>query len=119
MQDALGFKLLVSKLSGFAKFDLDTKITKLQFFHLLEELSTELESEEAASLRQASKAAESKEEAPAEGEEEAKPEVERQKHFSEAKYSRISEIWQAALSTESQGAPFVGNLEDPVYTAIL
>ena len=25
----LGFKLIVSKLSGFAKFDLDTKINKL------------------------------------------------------------------------------------------
>jgi hypothetical protein len=29
----------VSKLSGFAKFELDTKITKLQFFHLIEEIS--------------------------------------------------------------------------------
>ena len=27
--DALGFKFLVNKLSGFAKFDLDTKITKV------------------------------------------------------------------------------------------
>ena len=35
--DQLGFKFLVSKLSGFAKFDLDTKITKVQFFHLIEE----------------------------------------------------------------------------------
>ena len=31
--------MLVSKLSGFAKFDLDTKITKKQFFHLIEESS--------------------------------------------------------------------------------
>ena len=29
----------MSKLSGFAKFELDTKITKLQFFHLIEEIS--------------------------------------------------------------------------------
>ena len=35
----MGYKFLVQKLSGFAKFDLDTKITKLQFFHLLEEAS--------------------------------------------------------------------------------
>lgn len=35
--DAVGFKSLVAKLSGYAKFDLDTKISKLQFFHLLEE----------------------------------------------------------------------------------
>eukprot|EP00356_Strombidium_inclinatum_P013743 CAMPEP_0170492990 /NCGR_PEP_ID=MMETSP0208-20121228/13196_1 /TAXON_ID=197538 /ORGANISM="Strombidium inclinatum, Strain S3" /LENGTH=121 /DNA_ID=CAMNT_0010768843 /DNA_START=227 /DNA_END=592 /DNA_ORIENTATION=+ len=35
----LGYKLLVSKLSGFAKFELDTKINRFQFFNLLEELS--------------------------------------------------------------------------------
>jgi len=32
---------MIVKLSGFAKFDLDTKVTKLQFFHLLEEMSQE------------------------------------------------------------------------------
>lgn len=39
IQDAIGYKFLVQKLSGFAKFELDTKITKLQFFHLVEESS--------------------------------------------------------------------------------
>ena len=38
--DALGCKFFVSKLSGFAKFDIDTKITKAQFFHLIEETAT-------------------------------------------------------------------------------
>ena len=38
--DQLGFKFFILKLSGNAKFDLDTKITKLQFYHLIEELST-------------------------------------------------------------------------------
>ena len=37
-QDQLGYKFFVQKLSGFAKFELDTKITKLQFFHLIEEI---------------------------------------------------------------------------------
>ena len=35
--DALGCKFFVQKLSGFAKFDVDTKITRAQFFHLIEE----------------------------------------------------------------------------------
>ncbi len=35
----MGYKLLVSKLSGFAKFELDTKINRFQFFNLIEELS--------------------------------------------------------------------------------
>lgn len=42
----MGYKFLVQKLSGFAKFDLDTKITKLQFFHLLEEASHDEVAEE-------------------------------------------------------------------------
>ena len=33
----MGYKLLVTKLSGFAKFELDTKITRIQFYHLLED----------------------------------------------------------------------------------
>ena len=37
--DQLGFKFFIQKLSGNAKFDVDTKITKVQFFHLLEECS--------------------------------------------------------------------------------
>jgi len=40
-KDQLGYKSMIVKLSGFAKFDLDTKVTKLQFFHLLEEMSQE------------------------------------------------------------------------------
>ncbi len=39
----LGYKLLVSKLSGFAKFDLDTKINRFQFFHMIEEMVTDVE----------------------------------------------------------------------------
>ena len=38
--DQLGFKFFILKLSGNAKFDLDTKITKVQFYHLIEELSS-------------------------------------------------------------------------------
>ena len=41
------------------------------------------------------------------------------KVFNEAKYTKVSEIWQAALSSESAGAPFAGNLEDPMYLAII
>ena len=41
----------MQKISGFAKFDVDTKVTKKQFFHLLEALSMELESEEEAQSR--------------------------------------------------------------------
>ena len=33
----MGYKLLVTKLSGFAKFELDTKITRIQFYYLLED----------------------------------------------------------------------------------
>ena len=47
--------MLVQKLSGFAKFDLDTKITKLQFFHLLENLSMEKVTEEGGSISSVAK----------------------------------------------------------------
>ena len=45
----MGYKFIISKLSGFAKFDLDTKINRFQFFHLLEELSQVEISEEEGS----------------------------------------------------------------------
>ena len=35
--DQLSFKFFIQKLSGNMKFDLDTKVTKVQFFHLIEE----------------------------------------------------------------------------------
>ena len=50
----------MAKISGFAKFDVDTKVTKNQFFHLLEHLSMETETEEAAKSRIADSMAMSK-----------------------------------------------------------
>jgi len=46
LKETVGYKFLVNKLSGFAKFDLDTKINKIQFYHLLEEMSQEEQNEE-------------------------------------------------------------------------
>ena len=43
----MGTKVIVQKLSGFAKFDMDLKISKAMFFHVLEECSTVTEVAEA------------------------------------------------------------------------
>ena len=51
MQNQIGFKAVVAKISGFAKFDVDTKISKYQFFHLLEQLCLDLETEDDAKSR--------------------------------------------------------------------
>lgn len=95
--------MLVTKLSGFAKFDLDTKITKNQFFHLIEESSqVEGKAEE--------------EEEPAEGEE-ASPKV--IKCFNQELYDQVSSAWNKALSPEATAPPFQGDLENPTYLRII
>ena len=79
--DQLGFKFFIAKLSGNAKFDLDTKVTKEQFYHLIEECSMV--------------------EVPEEGElevvegEEAKP---MKQVFDQEQYTRISQAFEQALS---------------------
>ena len=96
--------MLVSKLSGFAKFDLDTKITKTQFYHLIEE-SSQVEG----------KAEEAEGEA-AEGEE-GSPQV--TKCFNQEMYDQISNAWNKALSPEASAPPFQGDLENPTYLRII
>ena len=41
------------------------------------------------------------------------------KIFNEAKYIKVSDIWQAALSSESSGPPFAGDLTDSSYLEII
>ena len=45
--------------------------------------------------------------------------TERLRIFNEEKYTRFVDVFQTALATEGATPPFAGNLEDPVYTAIL
>ena len=45
--NSVSYKTFISKLSGFAKFDLDTKIDINQFYKLVEEMGSEqIETEE-------------------------------------------------------------------------
>ena len=67
----------MQKLSGFAKFDLDTKITKLQFFHLLEDLGHDEVAEEGAAAEGSAEPSQDNAE-PAE--------VKKQKTFNQEKY---------------------------------
>ena len=82
--------MMVTKLSGFAKFELDTKITKVQFYHLVEEASmvpVAPESEE--------------------------------KQFSEELFNQISENFSKALNPETASPPYSGDLENQTYLKIL
>lgn len=112
LQDQIGFKFFVQKLSGFAKFDLDTKITKLQFYHLIEELShDEVAAEEGAP-------AEVKEgEAQQDGAEPVEPP--KKKVFNKEKYDQVFDAWWKALRLETATPPFAGDLENPLYLSIL
>ena len=94
-QDAVGFKALVTKLSGFAKFEVDTKITKLQFFHLVEESATDVIEGEAAEG----------EEAPV------------SRSFNQDAYNQISDAWEKAI--KGGNPPFAGDLENPCYLRML
>ena len=89
--DQLGFKFLVSKLSGFAKFDLDTKIAKVQFFHMIEEGSKVAGVDEEGN--------------------DCEPE------FNQEIYDTISNAWNMALTQAT--APFTGDLENPTYLKII
>ena len=97
------------KLSGFAKFDLDTKITKKQFFHLIEETSM-IEQTEQPKVDTNSEQNEAK---PEDGE--AEPVV--TKVFCPDTYDMIREAWGSALT--GTNPPFTGKLEDPCYLKIV
>ena len=115
----------MQKLSGNAKFELDTKINRFQFFNMLEYMATDSVSANegiaVASSGTAPEAEQSKEVVNAEGSVEGALATEGDdvKVFNEAKYIKISEIWQTALSSESSGPPFVGDLNDPSYVEII
>lgn len=85
---------------------MDTKITKLQFFHLLEELSHDEVAEEGA--------------APEGEADEAEPaEAKTQKTFNQEKYDQVSDAWSRALRLETATPPFTGDLENPLYLSII
>lgn len=107
----LSTKVIVQKLSGFAKFELDVKLTKLQFFGLIEEtcskvvdagppIGEELEGGEGEDVEG--------------GIEKSKTKV-----FDKEKYEAVWDAYSKALGADAQTPPFAGNLEDPTYLAIL
>ena len=99
--DQLGFKFFIQKLSGNAKFDLDTKITKVQFFHLLEEMSCIEVSDQG--------------EIPvAEGEEPKTKKV-----FELETYKRISNAFGSALSTSAATPLYASDQANTDYVAIM
>ena len=99
--DQLGFKFFILKLSGNAKFDLDTKITKVQFYHLIEELSSievQVEGEIAVT----------------EGEE-----LKTKKVFDEDTYKRISNAFAQSLSTTAATPLYASDLTNADYLSII
>jgi hypothetical protein len=92
--------MLVQKLSNFAKFDLDTKLSRFHFFHLIEEMSVV----ETQITRP-------------EGEENGGDQVETVLQFNPEMYQKIQNAWTQALTTAQP--PFQGDLENPVYLKIV
>ena len=104
-----------------------TKINRYQFFHLLEHLSTDqVSATEAIAVASSGTAPEGEQskEAAAEASVDGTPapvatEGDEVKVFNEAKYIKVSEIWQTALSPETSGPPFAGDMNDPAYVEII
>ena len=84
---------MVQKLSGFAKFDVDYKIGKYQFFHLCEE---------------ASKVEDQNAETPIveEGAEQDGDPPQKPKIFDPELYDRISDAFKTALDETNPAVPF-------------
>ena len=98
--DQLGFKFFVQKMSGNAKFDVDTKITKVHFFHLLEELSTI--------------------DVPEEGEiPVAEGEAKTKKVFDEETYKRIKNAFSSSLNPTAATPLYASDQTNADYVAIL
>lgn len=93
---------MVQKLSGFAKFDLDTKITSHQFFRLLQEFCTVENEVEEEVLNE-------------NGDREMRTSL--QKTFDADKYNRIMNYFERAFKDGQP--PFAGDLENETYKGIL
>ena len=105
--DQLGMKFFVQKLSGFGKFDLDTKLTKVQFFHLLEHLSQiEVPVEEGGEIQ----------EPPVEGEE-AAPKT--KLVFDLESYEKIKAAFEIALNPTAATPLYASDLNNATYLKIL
>ena len=90
--NAVGYKSIVLKLSGFAKFELDTKISRDQFHQLVEGMCRRAQHEAST---------------------ESAPQTE----LDEEKYEQICAIFERAYK-EAQ-PPFTGDLDNEVYKSIL
>ena len=93
---------MVQKLSGFAKFDLDTKITAYQFFNLVHsfcqvenEVEREIVNEEGATEFQ----------------------IFREKSLDESKYDAVLSLFEKAFRDGQP--PFLGDLENETYKHLL
>ncbi|TNV76095.1 hypothetical protein FGO68_gene10224 [Halteria grandinella] len=93
--NAVGYKSIVLKLSGFAKFELDTKITRDQFHQLVEGMCRR----------------------PINSGHEASTDSVSQTELDEDKYEQICSLFERAYK-EAQ-PPFAGDLENEVYKSIL
>lgn len=87
---------MVQKLSGFAKFELDSKISKEQFYMLIDSMCSE-QKEQAAEV---------------EGEAPTMVSV-----FEEQKFEQICSLFERAFRDGQP--PFQGDLENETYKAIL
>ena len=103
--DQLSFKFFVQKLSGFAKYELDTKITKVQFFHLVEHLS-QVEVPEEGEIQ----------EPPAEGEE-AVPKT--KNVFDLETYEKIKQAFETALNPTAATPLYSSDQNNATYLKIL
>ena len=95
---------MVQKLSGFAKFDLDTKINAYQFARLVEGIATVTRTEE-------------KEVPSEENPDEMQTVSEEISEVDDEKFDQITSIFDQAFKEGK--APFQGDLENETYKEIL
>ena len=98
--NSVSYKTLVAKLSGFAKFDLDTKIDCYQFYKLLEAMGSEPVDDEEQRDEQA-------EDAPVE------------MHVSAEKFDKVCAHWEQSVCGEAAAPAFAGDLENEQYKAMV
>ena len=96
----LGMKTMVLKMSGFAKFEVDHKLSQSQFFHLLIKLSTVKADAEPTSVAT-----------------EKEVSVQSTIAFSLERYEEMLAIFKKALVDDE--CPFKGDLTNETYTQIL
>ena len=81
---------MVQKLSGFAKFDLDLKINRYQFYKLIEEISSE-----------------------------TVPDQAEQKRLNFETFRQISDLFARTFDPATTTAPFDKDLDNPIYQKIV